>query len=341
MTQQLKLHLLLVSIRRHGYYSCLFCENAEVTVTMSLFVIGFFFSFSVESMWHDSSRKGGESFSLAGNKCTSLSRGKWEDVTIPKAAEVRWAVGLALPLTHSLTWNWESVRGMPGAAGPLWLGSLLGQSRAGVVTGKLKQQGRGNMSCCFKFRRGRSQSEDNFFSESCRAKVTNHGGLQINCTTGRRRNHLVTNQNPFFFEALRIEANKSTFWNSWCHGTINSSIKTSEGSPGSCQGWDLGMSWIQNKKILYARWKMNHRTTRGKTHIFCHFPSSSIITVVIRSACEEIWTRNLLCATWAPIFSFQKPLIKNPYIVVIVLCWWFQIFLLLCCSYVEVFFVGK
>lgn len=151
-------------------------------------------------MWHDSSRKGGESFSLAGNKCTSLSRGKWEDVTIPKAAEVRWAVGLALPLTHSLTWNWESVRGMPGAAGPLWLGSLLGQSRAGVVTGKLKQQGRGNMSCCFKFRRGRSQSEDNFFSESCRAKVTNHGGLQINCTTGRRRNHLVTNQNPFFLK---------------------------------------------------------------------------------------------------------------------------------------------
>lgn len=47
MTQQQKLHLLLVSIRRHGYYSCLFCENAEVTVTMSLFVIGFFFLFQL------------------------------------------------------------------------------------------------------------------------------------------------------------------------------------------------------------------------------------------------------------------------------------------------------
>lgn len=140
--------------------------------------------------------------------------------------------------------------------------------------------------------------------------MTNHGGLQINCTTGRRRNHLVTNQNPFFFEALRIEANKSTFWNSWCHGTINSSIKTSEGSPGSCQGWDLGMSWSQNKKILYARWKMNHRTTRGKTHIFCHFPSSSIITVVIRSACEEIWTRNLPLELQS--LKFSKTLNKKP-----------------------------
>jgi len=37
---------------------------------MSLFVC-----LLVESMWHDSGRKGGEPFSLAGNKCTSLSLG--------------------------------------------------------------------------------------------------------------------------------------------------------------------------------------------------------------------------------------------------------------------------
>lgn len=30
---------------------------------------------SMVSMWHDSSRKGGEQFSLAGNKCTSLFSG--------------------------------------------------------------------------------------------------------------------------------------------------------------------------------------------------------------------------------------------------------------------------
>lgn len=69
---------------------------------------------SVESMWHDSSRKGGDLLSLAGNKCTSLSLGlqparpsalqvewqKWEDVTFPKAAEVRW------PISHN-TWYWK------------------------------------------------------------------------------------------------------------------------------------------------------------------------------------------------------------------------------------------
>lgn len=70
------------------------------------------------------------------------------------------------------------------------------------------------------------------------------------------------------------------------------------------------MSWSQNKKILYARWKVNHRTTRGKTHIFCHFPSSSIITVVIRSACEEIWTRNLPLELQS--LKFSKTLNKKP-----------------------------
>ena len=60
-------------------------------------------------MWHESSRKGGEPFSLAGNKRTSLSlrwqperptalQVEWEkleDVTFPKAAEVR------RPISHS------------------------------------------------------------------------------------------------------------------------------------------------------------------------------------------------------------------------------------------------
>lgn len=64
---------------------------------------------SVESMWHDSSRKGGEPFSLAGNKCTSLSLGlqpegtsllwmqreKWGDVTFPERAEVRQPISLS------------------------------------------------------------------------------------------------------------------------------------------------------------------------------------------------------------------------------------------------------
>lgn len=36
---------------------------------------GCFFGLCVESMWHDLSRKGGEPFSLAGNKCASLSLG--------------------------------------------------------------------------------------------------------------------------------------------------------------------------------------------------------------------------------------------------------------------------
>lgn len=62
-------------------------------------------------MWHDSSRKGGEPFSLAGNRRTSLLSGlaaaqaaaleveweKREDATFPKAAEVR------RPISHSHT----------------------------------------------------------------------------------------------------------------------------------------------------------------------------------------------------------------------------------------------
>lgn len=67
---------------------------------------GYFVWLCVESMWHDLSRKGGEPFSLAGNKCASLSLGrqperpsalqvelkKMRDVTFPKAAEVRWPI---------------------------------------------------------------------------------------------------------------------------------------------------------------------------------------------------------------------------------------------------------
>lgn len=73
-------------------------------------------------MWHDSSRKGGEQFSLAGNKCTSLSLGlqpakpsalqmeweKWEDVTFPEAAEVQMAYfsHAALKRITACQWYW-------------------------------------------------------------------------------------------------------------------------------------------------------------------------------------------------------------------------------------------
>lgn len=68
---------------------------------------------SVESMWHDSSRKGGEPFSLAGSKCTSLSAlqeelEKWKDVTFPNAAEVRWPISYTQIYSTERQWSTAS-----------------------------------------------------------------------------------------------------------------------------------------------------------------------------------------------------------------------------------------
>lgn len=114
----------------------------------------YFVCLCVESMWHESSRKGGEPFSLAGNKCTSLSLGlqperpsalqveleKWEDVTFPKAAEIRRPISHTHVLFRQRMTDWLSVvwavteRCISAATGLIkcvWKGS---NKKVGVVT---------------------------------------------------------------------------------------------------------------------------------------------------------------------------------------------------------------
>lgn len=114
----------------------------------------YFVCLCVESMWHESSRKGGEPFSLAGNKCTSLSLGlqperpsalqveleKWEDVTFPKAAEIRRPISHTHVLFRQRMNDWLSAvwavieSCISATAGPIkyvWKGS---NKKVGVVT---------------------------------------------------------------------------------------------------------------------------------------------------------------------------------------------------------------
>lgn len=120
-----------------SFYFCL----KEKSLRRSVCLLSYFVCLCIESMWHDSSRKGGEPFSLARNKCTSLSLGlqlerppalqleweKWEDVTFPKAAEVRWPIShTCTVLTEVINRHWSWFRYISTTTLPIsWKGETL------------------------------------------------------------------------------------------------------------------------------------------------------------------------------------------------------------------------